>query len=131
MTPDAPVWTELAPERAPSDEERRLLEWLAAAVDEPLLHDHVATAAVTAVCRCGCPSVRLRSAAAPIPEARVSQLSHGSRPDYFSVSAAGPAGVQVVLHVARGRLLELEVFAGEGVAAPVPDVRDLTDVTVS
>ncbi|WP_369139403.1 hypothetical protein [Modestobacter versicolor] len=126
-----PIWRELPEPRAPSDGERGLLSRLGSAVDEPLLHAQVVTATVTAVCRCGCPSVRLGSDRPPVPEARVVELSGRGRPDWFRVSAGAPAGVQVVLHVAHGRLLELEVFAGEGVAVPLPHARDLTDVDVS
>ena len=109
---------------------------LATAVDEPLLHRQVATATVAAVCRCGCSSLRLRSDELPIPDARVVELSHRDRADYFQVDAVAHApdllaDVQVVLHVIQGRINELEVFAGEeGVAVPLANLSDLTDVTV-
>ena len=39
--------------------------------------------------------------------------------------------VQVALHVIRGRIYELEVFAGEGIAVSLAGLTDLTDVTVA
>ena len=118
-----------------SDDERRLLTGLTAALDEPLLQRQIDTAVVTAVCRCGCSSVRLSSDAPPVPEARVAHLSENHRPDYFSVDAFGrganQATAQVILHVADGRIHELEVFAGEGVAVSLGDVTDLTHITLA
>lgn len=130
-----PVWQDLERPRVLSDEERRLVEQLAAAVDEPLLDRQVATASVTARCRCGCSSLRLHSGEPPMPEARVAQLSHRDRPDYICVDARGdvadPPSVRVVLHVVQGRVHELEFFAGEGVAVPLAGLTHLTDLTVS
>ena len=129
------VWQVLEKPRVLSDEERRLIGRLATAVDEPLLHRQVATASVTAVCRCGCSSLRLRSDEPPVPEVRVLQLSGNDRPDYFAVEAFGRATElpipQVVLHVVQGRIYELEVFAGEGIAVPLPSPTHLTKVSVA
>ena len=125
-----PIWRELVVPRAPSEPERRLLVVLAAAVDGPLLHDQVATVLVDAVCRCGCPSVRLRSQEQPIPGEDVARLSHVGRGDYFAVqiTGAGPERqrVDVVLHVVHGLVHELEVFAQDEGALPAADVTDLT-----
>jgi hypothetical protein len=66
---------------------------------------------------------------------RVAQLSDNDRPDYFHVDGFGQAPdvptVQVALHVIRGRIYELEVFAGEGIAVSLASLTDLTDVTVA
>jgi hypothetical protein len=130
-----PVWRYLESLRGLSDGERRLLGELAKAVDEPLLHQQVATAAVTVECRCGCSSVRLHSDEPPIPEARIVQLSRHDRPDYFSVEAVGHtadlADVQFVLHVVGGRVHELEVNAGEGVAGPLAALINPTAISVA
>jgi hypothetical protein len=130
-----PIWQELVRPRVLSDEELQVVEQLAAAVDEPLLDRQVATASVVAVCRCGCSSLRLHSDEQPLPDVRVVQLSDNARPDYFYVEGLGNAAelpsVQVVLHVAQGRIHELEVFAGEGVAVPLASLTGLTEITVA
>ena len=137
MTPPQPVgepiWRELDRPREPSEQERRLLTALAAAVDEPLLHAQVATVVVDATCRCGCSSVRLCSGQPAILAERIVQLSGRGRPDYFGVTATGRGGVDVVLHVMHGRVIELEVYDrinGDGHAVPLESVLDLGDVSV-
>jgi hypothetical protein len=109
-----PIWLDLDEPRGLSDPERWLLTTLTAAVDEPLLQEQVSTVVVVGVCRCGCSSVRLRSEQQPIPADRVAQLSDIGRSDYFAVEAVGagstPESVNVVLHVMRGLVVELEVF---------------------
>lgn len=74
-------------------------------------------------CALGCSSVLLATSATPLPAATISQPSGTGRSDYVAVSSTGlsPEGnvVSVVLHVAEGRLHELEVFdsdAEKGVA---------------
>jgi hypothetical protein len=131
------IWRALDEPRPPSADELRIISTLAAAVDEPLLQKQVQTAEVDAVCRCGCSSVRLRSDAAPIPPARVADLSARGRPDYFSAEASGTGAagerVAVVLHVVLGRIQELEVydtFGGAGVAVALIDITDLAEITV-
>ena len=130
-----PVWEDLENPRGLSRDERRLLTALTAALDEPLLQRQVETAMVTALCRCGCPSVRLTSEPPPVPEAGVAQLSENHRPDYLHVEALGrglnQATVQVILHVVDGRIDELEVFAGEGVPVSLSDATDLIDITLA
>lgn len=129
-----PIWQELDRPREPSDPERRLLTTLAAAVDEPLLRDQVATVLVAATCRCGCSSVRLRTGERAIPAERIAQLSDIGRADYFGVTAVGRGPTaertDVVLHVMHGRVCELEVFAGEGVAVPPAALTDLINISV-
>ncbi len=130
-----PVWKDLAMPRGLSADERRLLTGLTAAVDDPLLERQVARAVVVATCHCGCSSLRLSSDAPRVPAGRIAQLSSRQRPDYFYVDAVGrgpsPTTAQVVLHVVEGSIHELEVFAGEGVAVPLHEVTELTDVTVA
>ena len=129
-----PVWRDLEAPRAPSEPVRRLLVALSAAVDEPLLRDQVATVLVDAVCRCGCPSVRLRSGQPPIPAARGARLSARGRHDHFAVQAGGVGPEQqevgVVLHVVHGSVHELEVFVDGEQGLAVADVTDLTDPEV-
>ena len=126
-----PIWRDLDVPRAPSEPERRLLLALAAAVDEPLLHGQVERVLVDAVCRCGCPSVRLRSEEPPIPGAAVARLSARGRDDHFAVEATGhgPEGrsVSIVLHVVEGRVHELELFAEAEGALRAADVTDVND----
>ena len=129
-----PVWRDLEVPRAPSEPERRLLIALAAAVDQPLLHGQVTTVLVDAVCRCGCPSVRLRSQEQPIPGEDVARLSSSDRDDYFAVEATGAGAeqqlVSVVLHVVQGLVHELEVFADDEAALSVADLTDMTHPVV-
>ena len=129
-----PIWRDLDVPRAPTEPERRLLLALSAAVDEPLLHGQVETVLVDAVCRCGCPSVRLRSEEPPMSGAAVVGLSARGRDDYFAVEATGhcPEGqsVSVVLHVVEGRVHELEVFAEAEGGLRAADVTDVTDPLV-
>lgn len=119
------VWRELDAPRAPTDAERRVLGVLAAAAGDPVLSGQVASAVVDAVCRCGCSSVRLRADRSAAP-ARVGRAGH------HAVEAVGSAPghehVQVVLHVLRGRVHELEVFdtrAGEGVPVALDELTRL------
>ncbi len=130
------VWRTLDAPRAPSEHERRLLHTLAGAVVEPLLHEQVSSVVIDAVCRCGCSSVRLRSAEQAVPPDRVVELSGRRRSDYFSVQARGRGrahrNVTVVLHVMGGRVGELEIFdgvKGEGTAVDVAGLTRLTTPT--
>jgi hypothetical protein len=125
-----PIWRDIEPPRCLTEDERRLLVQLTAATDEALLQRQVDTAVVGAICRCGCSSVRLHSDEPRIPDARVLQLSASDRSDYFYVTAIG-GGAQVTVHVFQGRVGELEVFAGDGVAVSLSDVTYLADVTVA
>jgi hypothetical protein len=120
-SPGQPVFRALEQPRSPSTDERRLLLWLASAIGLELIMRQVEEAVVVTECGCGCSSVQLSTAAAPLPADVVSWFSNTGRPDYLSVSSIGIDTdghvVSVVLHVADGRLRELEVFdtdAGEG-----------------
>ena len=127
-TPGQSVFRDLESSRQPSGPESRLLAWLAAAVGQELI-DQAADAAVVGECTCGCSSLRLSTQAAPLPVQTTIRLSDTGRPDYFAVSSGGrgPDGdVSVVLHVLDGRLHELEIFAGEGVAVDPASVTALT-----
>ncbi|MCZ2819231.1 hypothetical protein O2V63_02680 [Modestobacter sp. VKM Ac-2977] len=130
-----PVWQDLESPRDLTRDERRLLEQLVGVVGEQVLQRQLDAAVVTARCRCGCSSVRLHSTEAPVAEGQVRQLSGPGRSDHFSVDARSRApgfpDVHVVLHVVQGRVEELELFAGEGVAVPLADLADPTDVTVA
>ena len=106
----------------------RLLSWLAEAVGQELV-DQAADATVVGECTCGCSSLRLSTPAAPLPEETTIRLSDSGRADHLAVSSSGrgPDGhVSVVLHVVEGRLYELELFAGEGVAVDPATVTALT-----
>lgn len=116
--PGQPVFRSLEPSRRPSEPERRLLSRLAAAVG-PELVEQVDDAVVVGECACGCSSVRLSTPVAALPVETTARLSDTGRADHLAVSVGGrgPDGdVSVVLHVVDGRLHELEIFAGEGVA---------------
>ncbi len=129
MTPGEPVWQQLETPRLPSDDERRLLAGLAAAVDEPLLHRQVGTAVVVAVCRCGCSSVSPWSDEHPVPEARVAQLSAGHPADYFHVEADG-GSAQLSSTSFRGAFGNWRCRR-RSVGSSLADVSDLTDFTVA
>ncbi len=79
----------------------------------------------------GCPSVRLSGEGPAVPGERAAALSSTGRPDGFSVGGPGPGTVSVVVHVVRGRLHELEVFAGGGVVVPLDALPGPTDVEVT
>jgi hypothetical protein len=129
------VWRDLGVPRPPSAAERDLLAALAAATGDERLLAQVRSSAVVAVCRCGCSSVRMRSDTGPVAQGSSGHLSGSAGwSDYFSVAAEGrgPAGegVTVTLHVVSGRIEEMEVFAGEGVAVPISGITDLTEPVV-
>ncbi|SDN80219.1 hypothetical protein [Geodermatophilus sp. DSM 45219] len=131
------TWRDVPP-RPPTPGERRLLDALAAVVGEPLLRAQAGTALVDGVCGCGCSSVRLSTPSAAVPAARVAELSATGRDDHLAVEGTGrgPDGhaVDVVLHVVRGRLYELEVFdpvAGEGAAVDPATLTGLADPVVT
>ena len=78
--------------------------------------------------------MRLSTPAAPLPVPTVIQLSDVGRDDYLAVSSGGrdldDRVISVVLHVLEGRLYELEIFAGEGVAVDPASVIALTQPEV-
>jgi hypothetical protein len=127
-TPGQSVFRYLESSRLPSGPERRLLSWLAEAVGQELV-DQAANASVVGECTCGCSSLRLSTPAAPLPVETTIRLSDTDRADYIAVSSSGrgpDSDVSVVLHVLEGRLYELEIFAGEGVAVDPASVTALT-----
>jgi hypothetical protein len=136
-------WTPLSEPRRPTPAEQALLDRLVAHVGSAELSAQAGAAWVTAVCDCGCPSVALRSDAPALSEATMTGLSTLGRADWFSVDYArfddAPSSpvtgevlmLQVRLHVASGSLLELEIFAGEGVAVELPSPDELDDVTLT
>jgi len=124
-----PVWMDLPVPRALHPAERELLATLAGYASCDALTEQVASARVTATCRCGCSSVRLGTDGPRVPAGTTSELSRTGRDDYFGVGAiAGdePA-VDVVVHVLAGTLTELELYAGDGVPVRPPAPEQLHD----
>jgi hypothetical protein len=119
-----PKMVELDKPRALTDGERGLLEFLADGDD--LLGEQVRNATVVARCDCGCPSIGLASAGPAIADASVAQREPQGHDDYFFVKASGAnrAGVQVdvILHVGRGLINELEIWAGTWGDPPETDL---------
>jgi hypothetical protein len=134
-------WTALAEPRRPTTAEQAVLDRLVAHAGSAPLTAQAASVRVTAVCDCGCSSVRLRSDAAPLSPVAMAALSRLGRDDWFSIDCtrvigapAGADGVtlfQVVVHVVGGQLHELEIFAGEGVAVEVPRPEELDEITLT
>jgi hypothetical protein len=87
--------------------------------DSAGLRAQLATARVIGTCVCGCSSVRLDTDAPPLDPAEMRRHSANGREDWFAIHASGD-GADVVIHVAGGRLHELECYAGDGVAVPFP-----------
>ena len=137
-------WTALAEPRRLTSAEQAVLDRLVARAGSAGLTAQAASAWVTAVCDCGCRSVRLRSDAAALPPASMMDLSSTGRDDWFSIDCTrigrdpsevdrSPGNVplfQVVVHVVGGLLHELEIFAGEGVAVEVPRPEELNEITL-
>lgn len=107
---------------------------LTRAVGSQGLGAQVVEAVVCGVCRCGCGSRQLATGAARLPEEEIRRLTGGGRDDYVSVTAqvsvADQVPAQLTLHVLDGRIAELELYAGDGVAVPLPAPSDLGDVRV-
>ena len=126
------VWVELSEPRKLTPREQSLLDALTAQIPGDALAAQVRSTEVVAVCRCGCPSLRLRSDGPAVPVEVIGQLSSTGRDDYLGVEACvdtpGSPGVQLVVHVLAGLLVELGIFAGEGFAVAVPAAADLHDV---
>jgi len=133
-------WAQLPEPRRLTAAEQAVLDRLVAHVDCAELTAQAASVWVTAVCDCGCSSVRLETDAAPLPPATIRRLSSIGRDDYFAidftrVTGADPSTqelqmLQVVVHVAGGSLLELEIFTEEGVPVEIPSPDDFDDITV-
>jgi hypothetical protein len=137
-------WTALAEPRRLTNAEQAVLDRLVAHAGSARLTAQAASAWVTAICDCGCRSVRLRSDAAALPPAAMLDLSSTGRDDWFSIdctrivrepsevdrSAGDVPLFQVVVHVVDGLLHELEIFAGEGVTVEVPRPEELNEITL-
>ncbi|HEX6700988.1 MAG TPA: hypothetical protein VF101_09695 [Gaiellaceae bacterium] len=106
-----------APRPLASDERALLDALLAGPRSRPELIEQAATARVIGECSCGCPSVWLRADNDTPPLTTTASESPTGDPSYYSLTAHGQntdgREVQVTLHVARGRLDELEIWAGE------------------
>jgi hypothetical protein len=136
-------WTPLAEPRRPTAAERAVLDRLVGHVDCAELTAQAATVWVTAVCECGCPSVRLRTDGPALSGEMMTRFSSTGRDDWFSIdhtridenSARDPRTgeihmFQVVLHVVGGMLHDLEIFAGEGVAVEIPSPDEVDQITL-
>jgi hypothetical protein len=137
-------WTAFAEPRRPTNAEQAVLDRLVARAGSARLTAQAASAWVTAVCDCGCRSVRLHSDAAALPPAAMMDLSGTGRDDWFSIDCTRivrepseldhfPVKVpllQVVVHVVGGLLHELEIYAGEGVTVEVPRPEELNEITL-
>lgn len=126
-------WTELATPRRLTGAEQAVLDRLVAHAGNAELTAQAAAAWVTALCDCGCGSLRLRSDAAALSPATVAGLSTIGRDDWFSIDCTYRSGdllMGVVVHVVGGLLHELEIFAGEGVPVEVPRPEELAEITL-
>jgi hypothetical protein len=125
----APVMIPLTETRALTDAERALLGALVARTGNADLRAQARSAVVESVCSCGCPSVGLRSDGPALSTAEMLAFSGHGRDDVFGVHGYRDK-VVVVVHVLLGRLAELEVYAGDGVATPLPFPEDLTTIEI-
>jgi hypothetical protein len=119
----------LAEPRPPTPAEAAVLTALVAHTGNAALRAQVDSVTVVSTCSCGCASVGLRTDGPPLSTVDMLALSGLGRDDWFGVRASHD-GVDVVVHVLSGRLGELEVYAGDGIAAPLPEPARLTDVEV-
>ncbi|MFN8076798.1 MAG: hypothetical protein U0Q15_15460 [Kineosporiaceae bacterium] len=131
------------PPRALTPAERAVVEHLARALPAGAL-EQVTQLGVIGTCRCPCGSLQLDpGAAAPVSDVAIAAVG-GANPDALTASArirrrgGNPfrAGIRrrggiAALHLVLGRLLELELYAGDGVPVGVPDTRSLGAVDVS
>jgi hypothetical protein len=136
-------WTPLPERRRPTAAEQAVLDRLVSHVDCPELTAQAASAWVTGVCECGCPSVLLRSDAPALSPETMTRLSSFGRSDWFSIDhtsvdetapsdpSTGPVRMlQVIVHVTVGSLDNLEIYAGDGVAVEIPSPEALDEITV-
>lgn len=130
VTEPVPELVELPQPRALTEAERALVVRLVEFAGVAELGEQVTTVRVVSACRCGCGSVGLRSDGPAVPAAVVARLSANGRDDYFAVSASGGGDVSVVLHVGSGSVVELELFAGEGVQVAAPRADGLTGLWI-
>ena len=136
-------WTPLPQRRRPTAAEQAVLDRLVSHVDCPELTAQAASAWVTGVCECGCPSVLLHSDAPPLDPETMTRLSSTGRSDWFSIDhtridesvppdpSTGRIGMlQVIVHVTMGSLNNLEIYAGDGVPVDLPAPEALDEITV-
>ena len=124
-------WRPLPEPRRLTTAEQAVLDRLVAQADCAELTAQAASAWVTAVCDCGCSSVLLRSEAPAITPEAMARFSSVGREDWFSIDySLWEPMLQVVVHVTMGSLHELEIFAGEGVAAEIPPPDELDPITI-
>lgn len=128
------MWQRLPAPRRLTASERDLLLALLRPTGNGQLRAQVKAASVVGTCACGCSSLQLATTAEPLHALEVASISTSGRYDYVGVGADGTnaAGqaVQVAVHVLEGVLIELEVYAGEGVAAPPPPAKALKKISV-
>jgi hypothetical protein len=137
-------WLPLPQPRSLNGAEQAVLDRLVTHTGSAELAAQASSAQVTAVCGCGCGSIRLHTDAPPLSPEAMTQLSSTGRDDWFSVDSTridettevGGSRIevrmfQVVLHVVQGSLHELEIFAGEGVAVEPPPPDELTDLSLN
>ena len=121
----------LAEPRELHPSERALLDALVGRTGHPGLRAQARSAVAGSTCSCGCPSVGLRTTGPTLSGADMLRFSGNGRDDVFGIHAhPGDHRVEVVVHVLRGRIDELEVYAGDGVVAPLPSPDELTDVDI-
>jgi hypothetical protein len=134
VTAGEPDWQRLPTPRRLTTAERNLVLALLRPTGSARLRAQARAASVVGTCACGCASLQIQTSAPPLPSADVAAMSTTGRFDYVGVSAEGtnPTGrtVQVALHVLEGVIVELEVFAGEGVSAAAPAATDLRGITL-
>jgi hypothetical protein len=107
------------PERAATDEERHLIEWLLRGSDHPwapALLLGVSDLQVIDICGCGCPSISFLAGAAG---AKIVAEADGVSPERIEVG--------VILWARNERLADLEVYNyGNSVPFSLPKPADLT-----
>lgn len=134
MTAAEPVWQSLPAPRHLTTAEQELLLALLRPTRSPRLCAQARAASVVGTCACGCSSLKLVTSAPALPSPDVAALSTSGRLDYVGVAADGVNAegrtVQLALHVLEGVVVELEVYAGEGVPAPAPPATELRHITV-
>jgi hypothetical protein len=125
-------WLPLPEPRRPTAAEQAVLDHLVAQANCPELTAQAADVWVTALCDCGCPSIQLRTDAPAISAEMMLRFSAFGRDDWFAIDyTRWTPMLQVVVHVTRGRLHELEIFAGEGIGVDIPPPGMLHPITIN
>ena len=109
----------LAEPRKLSPHERGLIDHLTAhPLAKPELRLQADAATVTGICSCGCPSVWLGIDPSAPSAAYSESDTTDARTGHVALTAFQPKSrgtTEATLHVVKGRLFELEIWAGEGV----------------